>query len=239
MKRALVLQHVWENPPGSLGDILQKYMIAYDLVDVETDPLPAPDKYDVVVALGGSQHAYDDEKHPYFVQEKALLRKIIELDIPYLGICLGAQLLARALGASVKQHTITEIGFFDVQLTEAGKADPLYAGLPGYQKVFHWHEDIFDLPQGAIHLATSKNTANEAFRYRRAYGIQYHIELTPQVLDIWLHSPACKQDIIGSIGLDAYLAIERTRSAQYSIYHRHTWVLFENFLRIHGLICSE
>ncbi len=239
MKRVLVLQHIWENSIGSLGDILQKHAIAYDVINVETDPLPAPDEYDAIIALGGPQHAYDDDKHPYFVQEKVLLHKVIGQDIPYLGICLGAQLLAIVLGASVKQHTITEIGFFDVQFTEMGKADPLYAGLPGHQKVFHWHEDIFDLPQGAILLATSENTANQAFRYGRAYGIQYHIELSPQMLDIWLYYPAFKQDMINSIGLDAYHTIEQTRPIQYLTYHKHTWLLFENFLRINKLICSE
>src|SRR5690349_12390978 len=139
MKRVLALQHVWDDPAGYLGELLQEYRIAYNVVHVETEPLPDPTTYDAVLAFGGFQHTNDDDKHPYFVREKQWLRKTIEQEIPLLGICLGGQLLAHVLGGSVKRHSLTEIGFTEVQFTESGKADPLYEGLPGYQEVFQWH----------------------------------------------------------------------------------------------------
>ncbi len=211
MKRVLALQHVWECPTGALGEILQEHGIDCDTVNVEEEALPDPGVYDAIIAFGGSQHVYQEEKHPYFMQEKGLIRSAVEQDIPYLGICLGGQL-----------H---------------GRKDPLFAGLPGYQKVFHWHEDAFDIPAGGILLATSETTENQAFRYGRcAYGLQYHIELNPDLLDLWLGHPEFKQSIIDIVGIDAYSNIERERHTHYVTYREHTRIMFENFLRIGRLI---
>jgi GMP synthase (glutamine-hydrolysing) len=220
-----------------LGTRLQEHSIDYDVINVEQEPIPDPTRYDAVIALGGSQQANDDEKYPYFIEEKALIRKAVEQNIPFLGICLGGQLLAHTLGAPVKRHTMTEVGFFDVTLTPEGKRDPFYEGLPGYQKVFHWHEDTFDLPQGAVHLATSENTFYQAFRYgQRAYGLQYHIELDPPMLDAWLHHPVLKKDMIDTLGIDAYTTLEQSVEKHYPIYRVHTHIIVENFLRIGDVV---
>lgn len=236
-KRVLMLQHVWENPVGQLGQLLHEYHIDYDVINVEQEAIPDPATYDAMIAFGGSQQAYNDERYPYFVCEKALILQAVEQNIPFLGICLGGQLLAHALGAKVKRHTMTEIGFFDVTLTEQGMRDPLYQGLPEYQKVFQWHEDVFELPQGAIHLATNANAPYQAFRYgQRAYGLQYHIELDAPMLDSWLHHPAFKKDIIDTLGIDAYTSVEQSSANQYSVYCAHTRIMFANFLRIGGLV---
>ncbi len=92
------------------------------------NPSPTRDGYAALISLGGAQHAYDDEKYPYFVSEKALLRHVVEHDIPYMGICLGGQLLASAMGVAVARHFMTELGFYEVQLTEEGKSDPAFPG---------------------------------------------------------------------------------------------------------------
>jgi GMP synthase-like glutamine amidotransferase len=237
MKRVLALQHVWDDPVGYLGELLHKYGIGYDVAHVETEPLPNPAGYGALLVLGGFQHAYDDETYPYFVQEKQWIRKAIEQEIPFLGICLGGQLLAHVLGGSVKRHTMTEIGFFRVQLTKEGEADPLYEGLPGYQEVFQWHEDIFDIPAGALRLATHSNAENQAFRYGRcAYGLQYHIELTPAMLDLWLHHPEFRTEIMKTLGEDGYHALEREQATRYPTYRQHSQILFRNFLRLSSLI---
>ena len=235
MKRVLTVQHIWDDPPGYLGEIMQEHDIAYEIIKVEEVPIPDPSLYDALIILGGPQHAYD--KYPYLAREKELLRIVVEQDIPYLGICLGAQLLASALGAHVTRHSITEIGFFEVQLTDEGKKDPLFQGLPGYQQVIHWHEDIFDIPRGGIRLATSTGTPNQAFRIgRQAYGLQYHIELTPEMLDTWLWHHDYMKEIMRAVGPDAPERIERDRAKRYPTYREHTCIVFENFLKMSELI---
>src|SRR5260370_1029739 len=174
MRRVLILQHDWAVHKGYIGDILAEHDIVYDVVDVAKETLPDPTIYAAIIALGGTQHVYESDEYPYFTQEKAMIRLAVEQDIPFLGICLGSQLLASALGAVVKKHTTPEIGFFEVPFTGEGETDPLYKGLSGYQKVFHWHGDTFDLPSGAVLLATNEHTKNQAFRYGHcAYGVQY------------------------------------------------------------------
>lgn len=237
MKRVLALQHIWDDPPGYLGDIMREYDIACDIINVEEERIPDPESYDAIISLGGAQHAFDDERYPYFVAEKVMLRHVVEQDIPYLGICLGGQLLASALGATVQRHSMTEIGFFEVPLTAEGKADLLFAGLPGYQQVLQWHEDVFDIPAGGIMLATGENAPNQAFRVgRRVYGLQYHIELTPDMLDTWLHFPDYMEEIVKVSGQETLDWIERERITRYPIFREHSRIVFTNFLRISGCI---
>lgn len=237
MKRVLALQFIWEDPPGYLGEIMREHGILYEVVKVDEAPVPDPTEYDAFIAMGGPQHVGVDDKDPYLAGVEEAIRKAVEQDIPYLGICLGGQLLAHALGAVVKRHSIASIGFYEVQLTEEGKADPLFQGLPGYQQVILWHEDSFDLPAGAVQLATNVHTENQAFRYgRHAYGMQYHIELTPSMLDIWLHHPENRQEMIKMRGAAAVAKFENDRPKLYPLYRGHTRITFENFLRIGGLI---
>src|SRR5947209_2905800 len=237
MKRVLALQNSWDDPMGYLGEILEEYGIACDTVHAQREPIPELARYDALVILGGPQHANADHKYPYLTREKELLCHVVERDIPYLGICLGGQLLASALGAGVTRHSMTEIGFYEVELTEEGRHDPLFEGFDGSQMVLHWHEDTFALPQGAVRLATSANTFNQAFRFGRcAYGLQYHIELTPKMLDTWLRYPDYKKEIIDIIGVEGLESIERTRPCYYPLYREHSRMLFENFLKIAGCL---
>lgn len=237
MKRVLALQFIWDDPPGYLGEIMQEHDIFCEVVEVETTPVPDPTGYDAVIAMGGPQHVGDNEKYPYLVEVESAIHKAVEEDIPYLGLCLGGQLLAHALGAPVKRHSKASIGFYEVQLTEEGKADPLFRGLPGYQQVIHWHEDTFDIPRDAVQLAANAHTENQVFRYGRlAYGTQYHIELTPNMLDVWMHHPDYRQEIVNTLGERAADKFVSDRTRLYPLYRQHTRIMFENFLRIGGLI---
>jgi GMP synthase (glutamine-hydrolysing) len=236
LKPILILQHVWDNPQGYIGQLLDDYQIPYDVIEVECQAIPDPEHYAAVIALGGSQHIYDIEHYPYLVQEKATLQTVIERDIPFLGICLGGQLLAYACGGSVRKHAVTEFGFLEVQLTAYGQQDPLFTDLPGSQRVVHWHEDTFDLPVGAVRLATSDATTNQAFRYgRRAYGLQYHIEIDDKTLDTWLYHPECKQSLLEAHGTDVYTSTEVVRATQLVAYQEHSRIMLNNFLHISGL----
>jgi GMP synthase-like glutamine amidotransferase len=237
LKRILILQHVWDNHEGYVGQVLDYYAIPYDVIDVEHEIIPDAKQYAAVIALGGSQHIYAIDHYPYLVRERAMLYTIVEDDIPFLGICLGGQLLARAYGGQVRKHTSAEFGFYNVQLTEQGRDDPLFTGFrTSYQTVFHWHEDTFDLPVGATLLATSDTTRNQAFRYgHRAYGLQYHIEIDDNTLDTWLYDPKCKQSVLERHGMSTYQAAEQARTTLLPAYHQHSRIVIENFLRVSEL----
>jgi GMP synthase (glutamine-hydrolysing) len=236
-KHALVLQHFHENPPGRVGNLLDKYTIPYDLIHVGQDSLPNPSAYGAIIVLGGTQHLYDKSKYPYTVHEEIYIHRAIKERVPYLGMCLGGQLLANTFEAPIRRLPKEHIGFLRIDFTEAGQNDPLYHGLPGYQQAFQWHEDCFELPLGAVSLAHHENGANQAFRYLDfAYGLQYHIELTEEMLDIWLHDPALKQEFIAAYGIEQYEKVEREAIDLYPTYALHAQTLVENFLRISMLI---
>lgn len=238
MKRVLALQHVWDDPPGYLETILQEHGIICDIVEVEHTAIPDPRAYQAVLIMGGPQHVYASEQYAYLEREKTMLRQTVEAEIPTLGVCLGGQLLASALGAEVRLHHLSEVGFFEIPLTEAGRRDPLFTDLPGYQLAFHWHEDVFELPVGALHLASNENAPNQAFRYgKHAYGLQFHIELDNDLLATWLHHPAFAQDIRDTLHEpDAPARLEREWTEKAITYQQHTRCMFENFLRIASLL---
>ncbi|GCE12141.1 type 1 glutamine amidotransferase [Tengunoibacter tsumagoiensis] len=237
MKPVLLLQHSWDDPAGYLGELLTDYALPYEVVNVEKDPLPQPEAYQAIISLGGPQHVHDLDSFPYLKKELAFLCRAVEHEIPYLGICLGAQLLAVALGGEVYPHTTTEIGFSEVELTPAGADDPLFAGFSGRQKVFQWHEDTFSLPEGAIQLARNAVTEQQAFRYGlNAYALQYHIEINAEILDLWLYHPANKASMLDTLGEADYQKMEQEITFHVSDYRAHTRLLGENFLRISHFI---
>lgn len=237
MKQVLALVFDRDDPPGYLGEIMQEHGIECRVVNTEEEAIPDPARFSALLAMGGPQHVGHHEQHPYLDDAADAMRRAVENDMPVLGLCLGGQLLAYAMGAEVRRHTSTPIGFFQVQLTEEGRRDPLFAGLPGYQHVFHWHEDTFDIPEGAVQLATNPATQNQAFRYgRQAYGTQYHIELTPAMVDAWLLDPPFHGEIVKWIGEEGAIRAVEEGHRLYPLYHEHTRIVFENFLRIAGLM---
>lgn len=236
MQRVLALQFDRDDPPGYLEEIMRDHGLACHAVCVEDEPVPDPAAFEALLLMGGPQHVGRDT-YAYLDDSVTAIHRAIDRDVPVLGLCLGGQLLAYAMGAQVKRHSSTPIGFYPVQLTDEGRSDPLFAGLPGYQLVFHWHEDTFDLPDGAVQLATNEATENQVFRYgRRAYGTQYHIELTLEMLDSWLNDPPFRQEIIRWIGEDGANRVLQEGRQLYPLYREHTRIMFQNFLRIARLI---
>lgn len=151
------------------------------------DSVPAAaDGFDALVLLGGAQDALDDANHPYLKDEAALVDAFASEDRPVLGICLGAQIVARAAGAENLLGRPIEFGWHDVRTTQAGRADPVLSELGDSEPLFHWHLDTFTLPPGATHLAASDRTAMQAFRVGRAvYGIQFHFECDTAMVAKW------------------------------------------------------
>lgn len=148
------------------------------------EPFPKISAIDWLIVMGGPMGVYDQDRHPWIKNEIALIGESIAAGKTVLGICLGAQLIAAALGTKVYPNSQKEIGWFPVTLTEEGRRSPLLRDFPATLPVFHWHGDTFDLPPGSTHLMASAACANQAFSYRdRVIGLQFHLEVAPYNID--------------------------------------------------------
>jgi GMP synthase (glutamine-hydrolysing) len=180
--RIVVLQHEPETGLGAFDAVLDQAHVDYEIVETLRGPLPDLGAFHGAIALGGSLSADD----PRLLATRRWIRNGVLRGLPFLGVCLGAQLLASALGAVVERQAKPEIGVYDVYLTDAARRDPLFSGLPGRLKVFGWHEDRFELPPGAIPLAGSIASTYQAFRFDvAAYGVQFHPEVRAGDLASW------------------------------------------------------
>jgi GMP synthase (glutamine-hydrolysing) len=182
-----VLQHEVETGLGAFADALDDAAAEYEILETTNDvPLPDAAGFDGILVLGGSRGADDDT----LLETRRWIRNAVERETPLLGVCLGAQLLASALGGGVGSGPRPEVGVHDVFLTEAAAHDPLFVGLPPRLQVFGWHEDGFSLPHGAVPLAGSIAYTNQAFRWgASAYGLQFHVEVRPHGLRQWQNVP--------------------------------------------------
>ena len=176
--RALALEHWRSDAFAVYGEVLAERQIPVDRVLVgDVDSLPDWRGYDLIVAMGGPMGVYEEVEYPWLVGEKRTIREAVAAGVPFFGVCFGAQLLASALGAEVYRGPAPELGLSPVFLTEAARRDPVFRGFPRDLEVFEWHQDAFDLPQGALCLARSPRYANQAMRVGRvAYGVQCHFE---------------------------------------------------------------
>jgi GMP synthase-like glutamine amidotransferase len=186
--RVLVIENYPKTTLGLVGRALAEARAECRILRTHAgDTLPAsPGSFDALVMLGGAQDALDDANHPYLPDEVALARAFGEEEKAVLGICLGAQILARAHGAKNILGRPIEFGWHPVRPTEAGRDDPVLSAIGDHAPIFHWHLDTFTLPPGAAHLATSAQTAMQAFRIGRAsYGMQFHFEAGTELVASW------------------------------------------------------
>lgn len=231
----LALQHSPTDSLGRLEPILAGQGLQAEVCDVVEQPLPRTWDYDAVVVLGGDQSVNDLAGAPCLRREAAYLRDAVEREIPCLGICLGAQLLAHLLGAAVHPGRRLEFGFDDVQLTGEGERDPLFRGLPGLVPVFHWHQETFDLPPGGVPLGHNRHGECQAFRHgRHVYGIQHHIELTPEMIRVWLDKAGRQPELLQGGEPDLLARVTAEHAVRYPAYAAHSRLVFENFL---GIAC--
>jgi len=187
--KILVFQHVAFEPLGTLDPLLKAagFRIRYVNFGREPDSLPGLDGYAALIILGGPMNIDDVDRYPNLLAEVRIIREAVDRGMSVLGICLGAQLLAKALGGEVARNPIREIGWYNVQLTAAGREDPVLSTFASVQQVFQWHEDGIRLPPGAIHLAASDASSVQAFRYgEHAYGFQFHLEVDQPLIERWL-----------------------------------------------------
>ena len=199
MRRVLVFQHVAFEPLGTLLPLLRSYGMRVRYQNFERDPggRPTLEGYDGLIVLGGPMSAWDDANHPHLAVEATLIEAAVSRGTPVLGICLGAQLLARALGARVYPAPREEIGWHSVEPTPAGMSDPVIGSFQPTEHVFQWHSDTFDLPSGAVHLARATDGCpNQSFRYAdHAYGLQFHLEADAPLIERWINDPEMRTEM--------------------------------------------
>ncbi|MDF7664354.1 type 1 glutamine amidotransferase [Bifidobacterium sp. ESL0763] len=188
--KVLILQHVPCEKPGRILDSLDDLGMSTTTLSIaeQADPqLPERDEVAGIVIMGGPMGAQDFKEYPGLKVEAKLVRKAVKAGKPVLGICLGHQIIATALGATLESGACSEIGFGTIR--QVARDDYFRMWSPKTH-VLHWHNDVVSLPQGAQLLASSKHTANQAFRFKSALGLQFHLEVTPTLLDEWLAEPS-------------------------------------------------
>ena len=185
----LLIKHIGIEGPGIIAEFFGNTAWQVETVELEKGD-KFPEVYsaiEAVIVLGGPMNVYEEDKFPFLKAEDAFIKKAIKQEIPILGICLGAQLLAKACGARISRAEHNEIGWYKVSLTEQGRQDALFRNINNELDILQWHNDTFQLPERAELLVTSEVCKNQAFRVgKNAYGLQFHIEVTPNMVESWI-----------------------------------------------------
>lgn len=183
---ALVIQNCVAEDIGLYETYLQVCGIRYQIHHAYVGKaFPSADRFDAFIVGGTPISIYDAHRHDFLRREMAYLGKAVKNEKPYLGICGGAQLLAKLLGAEVRKNPVMEIGGYNVRLTAAGKKSKFFSGFPDTFSVFQWHGDTFDIPAGAELLVMGTDCKNQAFSYRNSLGLLFHLEVTSQAASKW------------------------------------------------------
>ena len=235
--RFLVLQHIDIEHPGILRDFMREDGIPWDTVELDAgETIPPLEGYDALISMGGPMDVFEEDAHPWLRSEKAAIREAVAgRGMPFLGVCLVHQLLAEALGGRVDTMAEPEVGILEVALTREGRADPLLAGLDPLVTCLQWHGcAVTGLPEGAVSLARSDVCPIQAFRVgRHAYGLQYHVEITPETVPEWGAVPAYQVSLDRALGPGGLAALEAGSAAHMPSFNRNARILYDNF---HGLV---
>jgi GMP synthase (glutamine-hydrolysing) len=218
MRRLLVFQHVAHETLGSLDPLLRDagFRIRYVNYSVRPDAKPSLNRYRGLVVLGGPMNCDQVDRYPHLRREVEAIQQMIDAGKPVLGICLGSQLIARALGARVRKNPVKEIGWYDLETTYEGRNDPVFGRLGKTQKIFQWHGDTFDIPDHAVRLASSPDCRNQAFRYgENVYGLQFHLEVDQPMIERWLLNGGNQREIADRWDMGAKIAEIRHDTNRY------------------------
>ncbi len=215
MKKVLVIRNVSYETEGLLEPLLANEGLALDIVDFQRDASARPglDGHAGLVVMGGPMGANDTARYPHLLHVERLLARFMERSLPSLGVCLGAQIMARTLGSEVYPNPVREVGWYDLNVTDDAGRDPLFAALEEREVVLQWHGDTFDLPKGAALLASSPDCVNQAFRYGEAgYAIQFHLEILQPMIEEWVRRDAARGWLAEEGRISARRILADTRS---------------------------
>ena len=236
--RFLVFQHIAIEHPGIFREFFAADGIAWDAVELDAgEKPPAFDGYDALWVMGGPMDVWEEDQHPWLVAEQQAIREAVGRGLPYMGVCLGHQLLGAALGGKVGKAAQAEVGILDVELTEVGRRDPLFEGIEPRFKALQWHgAEVAESPPGTVVLARSPLCAVQAMRIgRHAYGMQYHTELTPATVGEWSHVPAYASALDRTLGPGALPRIDAEAQRHMADFNRDSRRVYDNFMRATGL----
>lgn len=232
--RILVFQHIVCEHPGIFRDFLKADGIPYDAVELDAgEKIPSLDRYDSLWVMGGPMDVWEEDIHPWLIAEKAAIREAVwQRRMPYFGLCLGHQLLACSLDGAVGKMPKAEVGILDVNLNDAGRNDPLMAGLSPRQQALQWHgAQVTKLPTGAVVLASSPLCEVQAMRVGdNAYGLQYHVELTDRTVAEWGEVPAYAQSLDAVMGAGSLPRLEKDAAALMPQLNAAAKQLYDNFM---------
>ncbi len=230
----LVLQHIECEHPGQLREYLRRDNINWQAVELDQgEPIPDLENFDAMWVMGGPMDVWDTDEHPWLIAEKAAIREwVLNLQRPYLGLCLGHQLLADALGGSCDKLSPPEIGVLDIQLTDAGIADPIFRDMPRQQRALQWHSvQVTETPDNSTILASSPACANQAMRVGdNAWSMQYHVEVEPDTVDNWSAIPAYRSALIDTLGEDALPGLLNDATTELKSFADNSELLYRNFM---------
>jgi len=188
MTEILIFKHVPFEGPGTFREELDRRGLKFREINLYEGGAPKDlDGCGGMIIMGGPMNVYEEDEYPFLKDEDRLIKEALAKKLPTIGVCLGAQLMAKAAGAKVTKGKKKEIGWYPLYTTEEAKADPVFKGLPREVEVFQWHGDTFDIPDRAVRLASSDLFPNQAFRIGdNAYAFQFHIEVTSDIIKSWI-----------------------------------------------------
>lgn len=214
----LVLQHHVEEHPGVFRHFLKEDGHTWDAVQLdEGEKLPSLDGYDALWVMGGPMDVWQEDEHPWLVQEKEFIRTAVaDKGMPYLGVCLGHQLLVSALGGEVSPSKTPEIGVLDVNLTVTGMSGVFLDGMPEVFPTLQWHSaEVTAVPEGTSVLASTDACIVQALSWHtRAYGVQFHLEVEPNTVTTWGEIPEYASALEGSLGKEGLSILKRDSDAK-------------------------
>jgi GMP synthase-like glutamine amidotransferase len=221
MTDVLILQNSKIEGPGVLGNLLESDGFTIQTIYAKQDKIPSKN-FSLLVVLGATESAND--LHSYLLNEQKLIKKYVQENIPVLGICLGSQLIAKTFGGQVFTGSKKEIGFYnDIEIDiDSG----LFSGIQNPMTVFHWHGDTFSLPQNSIRLAHSENYENQAFEFKSAVGLQFHLEVDKTIVNLWLDKSEDKIKKLSYINPDE---IRKDINEKISIVQNNLNIFYKNY----------